>query len=268
MSPVERITDPTDPRLRDFTELRDVQARNRREPEEGMFIAEGEATIRRAVASGYPLRAILTTDRWLASLGDLPNEADAMTFTVDANVLRATTGFPVHRGALASLSRLRLPSVDRVLSEASRVLVLDDLVDPTNVGAVFRSAAALGMDAIVLTPRCADPLYRRAVRTSMGGVFSVPWTRLDPTDGPACVQDAGFELLALTPATDCLDLRSYHAAPRVALVLGNESDGLSSRWLDAADVCVRIPMANGVDSLNVAAAAAVACFALSVAPAR
>ncbi|HEY6567596.1 MAG TPA: TrmH family RNA methyltransferase, partial [Actinomycetota bacterium] len=162
MSPVERITDPTDPRLRDFTELRDVQARNRREPEEGMFIAEGEATIRRAVASGYQLRAILTTDRWLASLGDLANEADAMTFTVDADVLRATTGFPVHRGALASLSRLRLPTVDRVLSEASRALVLDDLVDPTNVGAVFRSAAALGMDAIVLTPRCADPLYRRA----------------------------------------------------------------------------------------------------------
>jgi tRNA G18 (ribose-2'-O)-methylase SpoU len=259
VSPVERITDPADPRLRDFTELRDVQVRSRREPAEGLFIAEGKATIRRAFDAGYSPRAVLTTERWLASMDDLLDGIDAPVLVVDEELLEATTGYPVHRGALASMARRPLPSLAEAVEGATRVVVLEDLVDHTNVGAVFRSAAALGMDAVLLTPRCADPLYRRAIRTSMGAVFTVPWTRVD---GPEALHEAGFELLALTPAADAVDLRSYVRAPKVALALGSEGDGLTSAWLDAADIRVRIPMANGVDSLNVAAAAAVACFAL------
>ena len=259
MSPIERVTDPADPRLRDFTELRDVQVRSRREPIEGLFIAEGEATIRRALDAGYVPRAVLTTDRWLTPMGDLLGSADAPILVVDEELLEATTGYPVHRGALASMARRPLSSLADVVDGATRIVVLEDLVDHTNVGAVFRSAAALGMDAVVLTDRCADPLYRRAIRTSMGAVFTVPWTRVD---GPEALHEAGFELVALTPAADAVDLRSYRGAPKVALALGSEGDGLSARWLDAADVRVFIPMAHGVDSLNVAAAAAVACYAL------
>jgi tRNA G18 (ribose-2'-O)-methylase SpoU len=262
---IERVGDPSDPRLRDFVALRDVEVRTKVEESGGLFIAEGERTIRRAVAAGYELRAVLLTERWLAPLEDLLEDMGAPIMVVQDEVLTATTGFPVHRGALASLNRRPLPLLDEVLQGAARVAALEDLSDHSNLGAVFRSAAALGIDAVVLTPRAADPLYRRAVRTSMGAVFSVPWTRIPWFEGPDLLHGAGLELLALTPAADAVDIRDVSAAahPRLALAIGNEGDGLSERWLGAADLRVRIAMHGGIDSLNAAAAAAVAFHALA-----
>ena len=266
MGSIARVADASDARLRDFTELTDVQVRTRREPAEGIFIAEGERTIRRAASAGYELRSVLLTERWLPGLQDLLDATGAASLVVDDPILSATTGFPVHRGALASFARRPLPEPGEVLAGAARVAVLEDLSDLTNLGAVFRSAAGLGVDAIVLTPRTADPLYRRAVRTSMGAVFSVPWTRIAWFEGPDLLRGAGLELFALTPAPDAVDIRDLDPAahPRVALALGSEGDGLSARWLEAADRRVRIAMADGVDSLNVAAAAAVAFHALAL----
>ncbi len=262
---IERVGDPSDPRLRDFVALRDVEVRAKVEESGGLFIAEGERTIRRAVAAGYELRAVLLTERWLAPLEDLLQDMGAPIMVVQDEVLTATTGFPVHRGALASLNRRPLPLLDEVLQGAARVAALEDLSDHSNLGAVFRSAAALGIDAVVLTPRAADPLYRRAVRTSMGAVFSVPWTRIPWFEGPDLLHGAGLELLALTPAADAVDIRDVSAAahPRLALAIGNEGDGLSERWLGAADLRVRIAMHGGIDSLNAAAAAAVAFHELA-----
>jgi tRNA G18 (ribose-2'-O)-methylase SpoU len=267
---IERLADPTDPRLRDFTSLRDVELRTAREAEEGLFIAEGEKTIRRALAAGYEPRAFLLTEARLGSVDDVVASSDAPVYVVPDDVLDATTGYPVHRGALASFHRRPLPSLDDVLSSARRVAVLEDIQDHTNLGAIFRSAAALGVDAVVLTPRAADPLYRRAIRTSMGAVFSIPWTRVPWFEGPDLLRDAGFTLLALTPAGGSLDLRDVDASAleRAALAIGNEGDGLSERWLGAADLRVRIPMREGIDSLNAAAAAAVAFYALAALPGR
>jgi tRNA G18 (ribose-2'-O)-methylase SpoU len=255
---VVEIDDPADPRLRDFLDLRDVQMRTAREPAEGFFLAEGTRTIRRAAAAGYRPRSVLTTDRWLDELGDL----DATAFVVPLDVLRATTGFPVHRGALASFERRPLPAVASVLGAAPRVVVLEDLVDHTNVGAIFRSAAALGWDGVLVTARCGDPLYRRAVRTSMGAVFTVPWTRIDDGAGIDAIREAGFTVLALTPDGDD-DIASVAPAERRALVVGTEGAGVSAAWRAAADRRVRIPMHAGIDSLNVSTAAAIALYALA-----
>jgi tRNA G18 (ribose-2'-O)-methylase SpoU len=262
---IERVGDPWDPRLRDFVALRDVELRTKVEESGGLFIAEGERTIRRAVAAGYELRAVLLTERWLAALEDLLGSSDAPVLVVEDDLLTATTGFLVHRGALASLNRRAVPPLGEVLAGAGRVAALEDVGDHTNLGAVFRSAAALGVDAVVLTPRAADPLYRRAVRTSMGAVFSVPWTRIPWFEGPDLLHEAGLELLALTPEAGAVDIRDVSAAahPRLALAIGNEGDGLSERWLDAADLRVRIAMHGGIDALNAAAAAAVAFHALA-----
>jgi tRNA G18 (ribose-2'-O)-methylase SpoU len=236
----------------------------------GLFVAEGEATIRRAVAGGFAPRAFLLTEAWLEGLADLVEASGAPALVVEDDVLTATTGFPVHRGALASMDRRPLPSFDAVVSDVARLVVLEDLSDHTNLGAVFRSAAALGVGGILLTPRCADPLYRRAIRTSMGAVFSVPWTRIPWFEGPDLLREAGLELAALTPAAEAVDVRTVDPAahPRLALAIGSEGHGLSERWRTAADLRVRIPMHGGIDSLNAAAAAAVACFALGPPPDR
>ncbi|MBI3647428.1 MAG: RNA methyltransferase [Actinobacteria bacterium] len=261
---IRRIEDPSDPSLSDFTDLRDVQLRSRREPAEGIFIAEGEATIRRAVDAGYEVRSVVLIERWLEGLSDLLELTGAPALLVDDEVLARTVGFPVHRGALASMARRPLPAPAAVLAGARRVAVLEDLTDHTNLGAIFRSAAAFGMDAVALTPRCADPLYRRAVRTSMGAVFAVPWTRIPWREGPGLLRDLGLPVLALTPAEDAVSLRDLDPAAfaRAAMVLGNEGTGLSTYWLGEADLRVRVPMRRGVDSLNVAAAAAVAFYQL------
>lgn len=267
-----RVTDADDPRLVDFVALTDVALRRRLEPESGLYIAESEKVIRRALAAGHRPRAYLMAERWLVDLADVVDAAErdgVPVFVGEHDVIEGLTGFHLHRGALASMERPELPSLDAVLRGARRVLVLEDIVDHTNVGAVFRSAAGLGMDAVLITPRCADPLYRRAIRVSMGTVFQVPWTRVDPW--PASVSDLralGFTVAALALAAGAVSLDTLAADPpdRLALVLGTEGDGLSRRTLAAVDGVVTIPMAGGVDSLNVAAAGAVAAWALRVPP--
>jgi tRNA G18 (ribose-2'-O)-methylase SpoU len=183
-------------------------------------------------------------------------------YVVSDRVLEATTGFPVHRGVLASFSRRPMPDAAALLADAARVVVLEDLVDTTNVGAIFRVAAALGWDAVVLSARCGDPLYRRAVRTSMGAVFTVPWTRVAHRTGIDVLHAAGFTVIALTPWAP-VDIASIEAPPRCALLVGSEGPGVSRRWLDGADVAVRIPMHREIDSLNVATAAAIGLYVLA-----
>lgn len=263
-----RIDDPKDPRLLDYVGLTDVALRRRTEPERGLYIAESEKVIRRALKAGHRPRSYLMGERWLTDLADLVAEAEAAgvpVFVGEHEVIEHLTGFHLHRGALASMQRPLLPPVEELVSGARRVMVLEDIVDHTNVGAVFRSAAALGVDAVLVTPRCADPLYRRAIRVSMGTVFQVPWTRIDPwPGGVATLQSSGFTVATLALADDAVSLDELAADPpeRLALVLGTEGDGLSHHTIAAADLTVTIPMAGGVDSLNVAAAGAVAAWAL------
>ena len=263
-----RVVDPSDDRLGDYLHLTDVALRSRTEPERGLFIAESAAVIRRALATGHRLRSVLMDDRWLVDLEDVVAAADsqgAEIFLADREVLEAVTGFHVHRGALAAMHRPTLRSVEDVTAGARRIVILEDIVDHTNVGAIFRSVAGLGADAVLVTPRCADPFYRRSVRVSMGAVFHVPWTRIDPwPQGLALVRKAGVVVAALALRDDAVTLADLAEAPpeRLALVLGAEGDGLSQGVLDSADLCVRIPMQAGIDSLNVAAASAVALWAL------
>ncbi|ROR90682.1 TrmH family RNA methyltransferase [Nocardioides aurantiacus] len=262
MASFTEVTDPADPVLADYRHLRDVQLRQSIEAEHGLFLAEGEKVVRRAVEAGYEPRSFLMAPRWLDGLADVLEQTDAPCYVAPEALTEEVTGFHVHRGALASLHRRPLPSVAEVLAGARTVAVLEDVTDHTNVGAVLRSAAALGIDAVLLAPRCADPLYRRAVKVAMGAVFKVPWTRLpDWYDALPQLHDAGFTTVALTLADDAVELEAAVAGlDRVALVLGSEGHGLSARWQEAADVRAVVPMRAGVDSLNVAAAAAVACY--------
>ncbi len=275
------VSDPRDPRLTDYLSLTDVELRKSLEAEHGLFVAEGEKVIRRAVAAGYRVRSLLATEQKAAGLADLAAVCGGPAYVVPAPVAEQLTGYHVHRGALAAMDRRPLPPVAEVLAGARSALVLEDIVDHTNVGAIFRCAAALGVGAVVVSPRCADPLYRRSVKVSMGAVFAVPYARMtDWYGGLATVRAAGFRLLALTPdpaayplgqaggpdgpgAADGAD-EADGPGERTALLLGTEGDGLSSRWRHLADQSVRIPMdpgaqAAGVDSLNVVAAAAIAC---------
>lgn len=262
MAQLVPVTDPADPRLGDYRHLRDVQLRRALEADEGLFLAEGEKVVRRALEAGYEARSFLMAERWLAGLDDVLAPSPAPCYVVSEELAEQVTGFHVHRGALASLHRKPLPEVAELLRDARSVLVLEDVVDHTNVGAIFRCGAALGFDAVLLAPRCADPLYRRAVKVAMGTVFSVPWTRLtDWYDALPQLSAAGFTTVALTLAEDSLPLEeAVVGLDKVALVLGSEGHGLSTRWQESADRRAVIPMSPGVDSLNVAAAAAVACY--------
>ncbi|MER5863652.1 RNA methyltransferase [Kitasatospora sp. NPDC002040] len=260
------ITDPADPRLSDYTGLTDVELRRRREPAEGLFIAEGEKVIRRAVAAGFRMRSMLLTAKWLDVMSDVIADTPAPVHVVEPDLAEAVTGYHVHRGALASMERAPLrPAADLLADEGlRRVAVFEDIVDHANIGAAFRNAAALGVDAVLLTPRCADPLYRRAVKVSMGAVFQVPWTRLEswPADVDT-LRSAGFAVAALCLSDRAITLDELAARDdsRLALVFGTEGDGIAPRTLAAVDLHVRIPMDAGVDSLNVAAASAVAFYA-------
>lgn len=260
-----RVSTAADPRLVDYTDLKDVALRSVREPAEGLYMAESSQVIRRALAAGHRPRSFLLAERWLPSLAEVWERwPDVPVYVAEEETLVGITGFHLHRGALAAMHRPALPSVSSLLTGARRVAILDGLVDHTNVGAIFRSAAAIGVDAVFATPTCGDPLYRRSVRVSMGTVFQVPWTRLPAwPSGVAEFQEAGFTVaaLALTPDAVTLDDLAANPPSRLALVLGPEGHGLGSRTIAACDQAVRIPMAGGVDSLNVAAASAVAFWA-------
>lgn len=283
-----RLTDlpaPGDPLLDDYTRMTDVALRRVLEVERGLYMAESTNVITRALAAGHRPRSFLMAPRWLGQMaphiaaapgtGGDPEGGEVPVFVAEEPLLQRLTGFHLHRGALAAMHRPELPEVADLLAgarggaPARRVAVLEDVVDHTNVGAMFRSAAGLGVDAVLVTPRCADPLYRRSVRVSMGTVFQVPWTRLPAWPGGAHrLQELGYTVAALALSDDAVTLDEFAASPavtaadsKVALLLGTEGHGLTDAAVRAADVVVRIPMAGGVDSLNVAAASAVAFWA-------
>jgi tRNA G18 (ribose-2'-O)-methylase SpoU len=254
-----------DPRLSDFRDLTDVALRRKTEPERGLYIAESAKVIARAIAAGHQPRAVVLLQKWLPEISALLEEHDIPVFVGGADLLEQLTGFDMHRGALASMQRPELPTVASVLQNAHRVVVIEDVVDHTNIGAIFRAVAGLGADAVLVTPRSADPLYRRSVRVSMGTVLQVPWTRLPEwPDAASLLHDAGFHIIALALADNAVSLEQFAANPpeRVAIMMGSEGDGLSRAALDNADTVVTIPMSHGVDSLNVASASAVALYAL------
>ena len=275
MSGVEpvAIIDADDRRVDDYRELHDARARQIMERPDhahpGFFVAEGAHALHRLLASGRRIRSVLIDPLRLEALGDRLAGLDAPVLVADQPTLRAVAGFPVHRGVLAAADRWPLPDPAELLIGARRVAVLEDINDHENLGVIFRSAGSLGLDALLLSPRCCDPLYRRSVRVSMGHVLGVPWTRLEPWPGalPA-VAGAGFTVAALTPATDAEPLWDWNPAPaeRVAVLLGAEGPGLSPAALAAAQRRLTIPMHGPEDSLNVGSAAAIAFYALSAPP--
>ena len=260
--PLERLADAADPRVSDYTGLTDTQLRRRREPAEGLYIAESTKVLRRAIDAGHTPRSFFLTDKWLPTLEDiLARFPEVPAYVGTEAVLEEITGFHLHRGALAAMNRPAPLRLDEVLQDARRIAVLEDMVDHTNLGAVFRSAAALGVDAVLVTPRCADPFYRRAIRVSMGTVFQVPWVRLESWPGSIeTLRESGFLVAALALERDSIELQqlSQRNPDRLALILGTEGEGLSPETLEHSDLTVRIPMNPAVDSLNVAAAGALA----------
>jgi tRNA G18 (ribose-2'-O)-methylase SpoU len=259
---IERVSDPADPRLTDFRDLTDADVRPDRR---GVVIAEGSNVVARLAGSRYPMRAVVGVADRLEALRAVLTGQDVPAYLVDKWVLSEVVGFRVTRGVLASADRPASPGVAELLAGARRLAILERLNDFENLGALFRNAAAFGVEAVLLDPQCADPLYRRSVRVSMGHVLQVPFAVPDGAwpASLAAVRDAGFAVLALTPAADAIELRSVVPPPRWAVLLGAEGPGLSAAALAAADLRVRIPMAPGVDSLNVATAAAVAFAHLS-----
>lgn len=257
-----RLESADDPRVSDYARLTDTSLRRLREPAEGMYIAESSKVLRRAVDAGHRPRSFFLAEKWIPDLQDILDRfPDVPAFVGTPAVLEEITGFHLHRGALAAMARPQPLELAPLLASARRIAVLEDIVDHTNIGAIFRSAAALGVDAVLVSPQCADPLYRRAIRVSMGTVFQVPWLRL--ADWPGALHElraAGFTTAALALEENSISLQELGGQQhdRLALVLGTEGDGLSRSTLSEVDLTVRIPMQGGVDSLNVAAASAVA----------
>ena len=268
MAQLFEITDYSDPQLDIFARLTQTQLRNRLEPEKGIFIAESPKVISRALDAGYTPTALLCSRKHIegdaapliSRLGEVP------VYTADEEVLEQLAGFKLTRGVLCAMQRPILPSMADVCQNARRVAVLEGVVDSTNIGAIFRSAAALGMDAVLLTPTCCDPLNRRSVRVSMGTVFQVPWayTSFWPYDGIRDLKALGFETAAMALSDDSISIDDplLTKIERLAIVLGTEGDGLAKATIAACDHTVKIPMAHGVDSLNVAAAGALAFWEL------
>ncbi len=262
------VSDASDPRVSDYFGLTDVTRRLKKEPEGGFFIAEGQLVMRRAIEAGCRPRSLLMAPNRVEDLDPMLQGLACPTYVASPEVLHELTGFHVHRGALASFDRPAERDPQVLLSDSRRLLVLEAVNSPTNLGAVFRSAAGLGMDGVLLSPTCCDPLYRRAVRVSMGEVFALPYAYLPEFPGGiAMVRTAGYRVLAMTPSAT-VDLAAVAVEPddRVALLLGAEGPGLTAEAMSAADLRVGIAMAGGVDSLNIAAAAAVGCFVLGRRP--
>jgi tRNA G18 (ribose-2'-O)-methylase SpoU len=257
------VDDPHDSRLSDYFHLTDVVLRRLSEPAGGLYIAESSKVIRRALEAGHRPRSVLLQEKWIPELTPLLEAVDVPVYVAPAELLEQITGFVLHRGAIASMHRPELPTAAELLRDARRVVVLEDIVDHTNVGAIVRCCAALGIDAVLVTPRCADPLYRRSVRVSMGTVFQVPWTLVDewPGSGLDLLKSFGFRIAAFGLRDDAVGLDDYAVPEKLALVFGTEGEGLMPRTMDAADDVVMIPMNGGVDSLNVAAAAGIAIWA-------
>ncbi|MFC9693000.1 TrmH family RNA methyltransferase [Kribbella sp. NPDC056951] len=266
MSQLVEVTEAGDPRLADYVQLREVSLRRLLEEEHGLFIAEGDKVIRRAAEGGFVPRSFLLAPRWLESLGDvLAQWPETPVYVVSEELAEQVTGFHVHRGALGSYRRTAAAPLEELLTPAvRRIAIFDDIVDHTNVGAGFRAAAAMGVDLVLVTPTCADPLYRRSIKVSMGTVFQVPWTRLESWPGALGVlKQRGFvsAALALTDESITLDELAARNDERLALIFGTEGHGLKPHVLEQADLTVKIPMAGGVDSLNVASSAAVTFYA-------
>ena len=264
MPTIIEITSLTHPGVELFSALTEAQLRNRLEPDKGIFIAESPKVIATALDAGHEPIALLCERRHLtgdaaaivARCGNIP------VYTGDRPLLASLTGYTLTRGVLCAMRRPRLRPAEEICRDARRIVVIDGVTDTTNIGAIFRSAAALGIDAVLLTPTSCDPLNRRAVRVSMGSVFLIPWTRLE--DPPASLNALGFRTaaMALTDRSVPLDHPALAAEPRLAIIMGTEGDGLPHETIAASDYVVRIPMAHGVDSLNVAAASAVAFWQL------
>lgn len=266
---VQRIESLDMPGLEDFTSLTDVALRRKLEPEGGLYLAESPKVIERALQAGHTPRSVLLLEQWLPRIEPmLEAYPEVAVFVGEPEQLEALTGFHLHRGALASMRRPEPLDPSKLLRESRRIVVLEDLADHTNVGAIFRSVAALGADGVLLTPGCADPLYRRAVRVSMGAVLQVPWARLPHwREAGPLIRDSGFELAAFALRDDAEDLADFvHSVPeKLALMFGTEGEGLSRRALSAATRRVTIPMEHEVDSLNVSTAAALALWAVRTA---
>jgi tRNA G18 (ribose-2'-O)-methylase SpoU len=259
------VADPADPRLDDFRDLTTADRRPDRPGGRGLVIAEGVVVVQRLLASRYPVRALLGVPRRIEALAPDLADHDIPAYAVPADVMAETVGFHLNRGVLAAADRAAPVSVPDLLATARTVVVLEGVGDHENLGALFRNAAALGVDAVLLGPGCSDPLYRRSVRVSMGHVLAVPFAPLDPwPEALDLLRSAGFRVLAMTPRPDAVPLSELaRGDDRVALVLGSEGPGLTDEAIAAADTPVRIPMTRAVDSLNVATAAAVAFYALT-----
>lgn len=271
MANIIEITDFSAPELDIYTRYSESQLAHIYEPKKGLFIAESPLVIERALNSGYLPVSFLIEHTELKGLAlELIDRCpDVPVYTAGFDVLTRLTGFQLTRGMLCAMYRKEFPSVAEICRDAHRIAVLEDVVNPTNVGAIFRSAAALNMDAVLLTSACSDPLYRRALRVSMGTVFQVPWTYLDKNnDAPAAyvntLKDLGFKTaaMALSDTSVSIDHPALAAEEKLAIILGTEGEGLSSHTISACDYTVKIPMSHGVDSLNVAAASAVAFWQL------
>lgn len=271
MSRVIRITDFHAPELDVYARLREIQLLNRHEPEKGIFIAESPRVIERALDAGCMPLSFLAEERYLEKEAKelLAEYKEIPVYTADMEVLVQITGYKLTRGMLCAMRRPAQRTVEEVCTDARRIAVLENVVNPTNVGAVFRSAAALNMDAVLLTPDCSDPLYRRSIRVSMGTVFQIPWAYLDgrdvwPRKGMALFRKLGFRTVAMALKEDSVSIDDPQllSEEKLAVILGTEGDGLAESTISDCDYRVRIPMAHGVDSLNVAAASAVAFWVL------
>ena len=265
MADIMEITDLTSPELDIYARLNETQLRHLYEPKPGIFIAESPRVIERALDAGCEPISCLCERRHIEGAAEdiLSRCGEIPVYTAEYEVLTKLTGFALTRGMLCAMYRPKLPTVQEVCQNAHRIAVLEDIVNPTNIGAIFRSAAALQMDAVLLTPACSDPLYRRAIRVSMGTVFQIPWTYLDQ-DGLDSIRRLGFKTAAMALRDDSvsIDDPALEKEEKLAIVLGTEGDGLASSTIEGCDYTVRIPMACGVDSLNVAAASAVAFWQL------
>lgn len=272
MSQIIEITDFHAEELEVYARLNDVQLRTYFEPARGIFIAESPNVITRALDAGYePLSFLMERKHIERNAGELIRRfPDTPVYTAELDILTQLTGFPLTRGVLACMRRKTLPAVKDILSDAKRIAVLENIENPTNVGAIFRSAAALGMDAVLLTPSCTDPLYRRSARVSMGTVFQVPWTYIGeeipdwPGKGLQLLKSLGFSTAAMALSDNSVSVEhpALKEAGKLAVILGTESEGLLPETIEACDYTVKIPMYHGVDSLNVAAASAVAFWEL------